>query len=145
MSKNYFSKLLTLCVSPVDSIRARDIVRNIEPMRDFAGSFHNIKMDGRNQMLIYLIPEATRKAVEKEGFRSSCPELYSAYNELLATGFQNLSNDPRTSVVIADWIAGRRKPQEFTDAEIAYICDVYYNDSVPAAIEVAAVELIRAM
>lgn len=131
----------------VIKVPIENLVVNAECMRDLAGSFYkrtsNNNVRCRNIKLIYSIPDATKRAVEKDSNFFGCDSVNEAYKEMLTDGFKALMEHPRTKDAIEDFINGTRSVNDFTDDEIAGICDVYYVDSVPAAVELVAIELMR--
>ena len=125
------------------------LIINAECMRDLCGGFYEHKtldkMFHRNTMLAYLIPESTLKAIEKtpEEFGVTPDTVRKLYRETLTEGFEALMEDERTTSCINDFINGKRNSSEFTKDEIAAICDVYYINTVPAAIECEAIKMMR--
>ena len=127
-----------------------NVTINSECMRDLCGSFYNIKSRCRNTMLVYLIPSATKRAIELNprwfgifDIEASHGSIMNAYREMLTDGFKALLEDERTSECITAWMNGDKKISEFTLEEIAYICDVYYLDSVSSVVETMAINMIR--
>ena len=121
----------------------------VEAMRDFCGSFYDIKDAHYNNMLMYVLPDAVTKALEDEPERFG--SVRSEYREILHDGFLELANKngceypeyKSTENVIHDWITGKRKPKDFTPEEIAFLCDVFYINSVSVAVESAARKIIK--
>lgn len=120
----------------------------VEAMRDLCGSFGNIKTLSYNNMLMYVLPEAAKRALEDE------PEMFSAkesINAIMHRGFMELSNisgyeypDYRaTEKCVSDFIRSKRNVSEFTEEEVAYLCDIFYINSVSVAVESAARKIIR--
>ena len=121
-----------------------NFIINPECMRDFCGSFYNIRNRNSISMLLYLIPEATEKAVRQNpawfgATSDSCPEIY---REFLQEGFEALLFDTRTSSCVNDWLNGKRKVEDFSTLELANIIDVYYVDTVSANVELVAYKLM---
>lgn len=124
----------------------------VEMMRDFCGSFNSIRNKHRNNMLMYLIPSAISRAlaVEKPTYFGEEPHdvlrRKMLHDGFLAFTYPPSENDPTyeaTNKCINDWLTGIRTPEDFTADEIAYLCDVFYIDAVPAAVELAAIRMMK--
>jgi hypothetical protein len=132
------------------TIKANEVVINAECMRDLCGSFYNLRSRHRNTMLVYLIPSATKRAIECNprwfgihGIEATHKSVMEVYHETLTEGFEALLEDERTSNCVKAWMNGEKDISEFTFEEVAYICDVYYIDTVAAAVEGVAIDMIR--
>ena len=125
------------------------ITNAAEGMRDLCGEFYHIKHLNKNNALVYVIPDATRKAIQEnpEEFYCCSPvDVNACYRSFLTDGFNYILNEYEpTKQIITDWCSGKRRVAEFTDEEIASIADAYYVHTVPASIERVAREMISEM
>ena len=123
-----------------------NLLINAECMRDFAGSFNVVKDGSTNGMIVYLIPTATLKAVEDlyKSFKiSSEDEIRHVYRTILTIGFMSLLEDCSTRNCVIDFINGVRGPKEFSELEIASICDVFYINTAPPFIKEKALDMLK--
>jgi len=123
-----------------------DIGATSEAMRDLCGSIGGLQNQTTNTKLISVIPEAIRKAITEDPEWFGCKsdlEIRDSYKKILSDGYIDLTKDPRTAKLIAEWDAGLTETEEFTDEDIANICDVFYVDSVSVRVELAASQLLK--
>lgn len=115
-------------------VEKTNLIVNSECMRDLCGEFHEIRNVHRNNMLVYLIPDATLKALASDPEDGG--DVQKDYHELLRNGFEFMLNEYEpTKQVMHDWVSGVRHALEFTPDEIAAIVDAYYVHSVSASVE----------
>ena len=98
--------------------------------------FDVIKDKSSTGLLIYKIPEATRKAIEEDPSAHSCEteeDIEDMYRMYLHDAFEFLCNgyEP-TKKILAEWMAGKKKVIDFTEKEIDELCRGYYAMALPA-------------
>lgn len=109
---------------------------DITQMCQLCEEFEDIKDKSNVNMLVYLIPQATRDAIEKDPKTYSCEtnqDIDDMYRMYLHDGFEFLCNEYEpTKDILTDWLSGKKKVVDFSDEEIDAICRGYYVISVPS-------------
>ena len=99
-------------------------------MKRFCSRFKSIKDTNVNNMIIYLTPSSTLDTLKK------CPDIFGCYteeevietyNDLLSRQFKYLVENETTKDLMHDWLHCNRNVEDFTNEEIAIICEALYE------------------
>lgn len=124
-------------------MKPNNVIINSECMRDLCGTFNG--STDWNRALLEVLPEATLTAFRTEpkwfGLQSD-EDVVNTYKEVLTKGFEAFLEDERTSDFVHAWMHGEKS--EFSDDEVANLCDVYYVDYLSVVVEQCAVKMLHA-